>query len=92
MRSYKELEQEYIETAKRHRLPKPTQAFGKPLFIAGAFLTDNEIEPTPRAEARERAAEALERYEPEERAAFTLSLQAYFETLDNLADRLTGGR
>ena len=92
MRSYSELEKEYAEAAKRARLPKATQTFGKPLFIAGAFMEDNKIQPTPRAQARERAAEALEQYGPEERAAFTLSLQAYFEALDNLADRLTGGR
>lgn len=91
MRTYKELEAEFEEAAKK-KLSKETAKFGKALYIAGNFLEDNKIEPIPTEQAQQRAAEALEHYPQEEQEAFSSVLGAYFKAIDSICARFGGGR
>lgn len=90
MRTYKELEAEFEEAAKK-KLSKEAAEIGKVMYIAGNFLEDNKISPMPKEQARERAAEALEHYPQEEQEVFSSVLGAYFKAIDNICARL-GGR
>lgn len=90
MRSYKELESEFDTAAEKKRLAKSARDRARVLFIAGNFLEDNKIAPIPTEQARERAAEALERYPQEEQEAFADTLNTYFKTMNAITSRLRG--
>ena len=92
MRTYTELQQEFDTRAKRIKTTNEARAAGQSIYIAANFLKDNHIEPEPIEQARESTAEALERYEPEERAAFADALQVYFDTMNAITSKFRRGR